>query len=157
MGATGDVMSRQDGLHNVLMTTEFQAALLTAVKASFGPLIEPEFLEELRRYVQKGRRNDSRSYAVGVEPPAAGVAGRVNILPRDESRVRAFIFNSVGGQTIFIGGRQVTVGGANDASGGIPILAGQGMWIDGTIGELWAVSSAAGQDVRVLDICGTLT
>ena len=149
------VEQRQDGLHNILTSEEFQAVLMAAVQSAFGPLVEPDFLEELRRFVQKGRRNDSRSYAVGVEPPAAGAVGRQCILPRDESRVRAFVFNN-GGQTVFLGGRQVTAGGVNDASGGIPLAAAQGMWIDGTVGELYAVSTQPGQDVRVLDLCGTL-
>lgn len=155
MSSTADALRLQDGLHNIVTSPDFQAALRGAVEKSFGPLIEPEFLEELRRYVQKARRNDSRSYAVGAEPPAAGVVGRVKILERDESRVRAFVFNN-GAQTIFVGGRQVTTGAANDPSGGIPIAINTGLWIDGTVGELWAVSSAAGQDVRVLDLCGTL-
>lgn len=144
-------LDQQDGLHNVVTTPEFQAALFGAIDRKFAPLTDPELLELLRRYISPAYRNDSRSYDVGAEPPAAGVTGRVRILERDPQRRRAFIFN-LGAQTVFIGGRQVTVGGLNDASGGIPILTNTGMWLEQDCGELWAVSSAAHQDVRVLEL-----
>jgi hypothetical protein len=147
------LLAAQTGLRNVLLTPEFQNALNTAVQATFGPIFTPDLVEQVRRFTAKGRRNDSRSYAVGPEPAAAGVAGRVRILERDEGRVEAIIYN-FGTVAIFIGGRQVTVGGPNDASGGVPILPNTGLVLDTTIGELWAVSTVAGQDVRVLDIIG---
>ena len=110
-------------------------------------------MESVRRFVTPGERNDTRSYSVGTEPPAAGDAGRVRILERDPSRVQAIIYN-LGAQTVFIGGRQVTVGGLNDPSGGIPIPTNTGLVLDHNVGELYAISGTTKQDVRVLDIAG---
>jgi len=110
-------------------------------------------MELLRRFLTKGRRNDSRSYSVGIEPPASGKTGRVKILERDEYRVDAIIYNA-GAAVIYIGGRQVTVGGLNDANGGIPIQSNTGLILDRNVGELWAVSGTDAQDVRILDIHG---
>src|SRR5579859_5689922 len=84
----------QDGLHNVVFTPDFQAALYGAIEKGFAPLKDPEFLELLRRFLSPAYRNDSRSYAVGVEPPANGIAGRVKILERDPQRRRALIYNN---------------------------------------------------------------
>ena len=143
--------SEQDGLHNVLTSPEFEAVLYGAIEKKFAPLIDPELVELLRRFLSPSYRNDSRSYDVGVEPPAAGVTGRVKILERDPQRRRAFVWNA-GAQTVFVGGRQVTVGGLNDPSGGIPIPINTGQWFELACGEMWAVSSAAHQDVRVLEL-----
>lgn len=144
---------QQDGQHDVVLSPEIQNAMAKAVAAYLGPLFEPDLLERIRRFVSKGDRNDTRSYSVGVEPPAAGAVGRVRILERDPSRVEAMIYN-FGAAVIFIGGRQVTVGGLNDPSGGIPIQPNTGLIIDQNIGELYAVSGTVGQDVRVLDVAG---
>ena len=142
-----------DGLHNVVTTPEFQAALFGAIEKTFAPLIDPELVELLRRYLSPAYRNDSRSYAVGVEPPASGIAGRVKILERDPQRRRAFVYNNgANASAIFIGGRQVTTGGPNDPNGGIPIPQNTGMWIEQDCGELFAVATVAGQDVRVLEL-----
>jgi hypothetical protein len=144
---------QKDGLHDIVVSPELQDALFKAVAAYLGPLFEPDLIESIRRYVVPGDRNDSRSYAVGTEPPAAGRPGRTRILEHDPSRTRAFVFNA-GAQTVFVGGRQVTTGALNDPNGGIPILTNTGMWFEDNVGELFAISGTTDMDVRVLDVAG---
>src|SRR5258708_33034422 len=97
--------AEQDGLHNVLRTPEFEALLYGAIEAKFAPLIDPELLELLRRFLSPSYRNDSRSDDVGAEPPAsAAVTGRVQILERDPQRRRALDWTN-GAHALLVGVR----------------------------------------------------
>lgn len=157
MGTTaGDLIRRQkDGQHDagVIINAPLVEAIAQAVAGYIGNLFEPGLLELLRRFLVKGDRNDARSYVVGVEPPASGVAGRVMVLNANPARVEAIIYNN-GTAPIYLGGRQVTVGGPNDPSGGIPVQPLTGFILSHNAGELYAVAGTAGQDVRVLETSG---
>ncbi len=150
-----DIFAQQDGLHAVIQTPAFTQALTRAIAAYFGPIFEPDIVEAIKRFVAKGRRNDSRSFSVGTDPPTASDAGRVKILERDEWRIQAIIYN-LGAATVYIGSRAVTPGGINDPNGGIPIATNTGFVLDSNVGELWAVSGTTKQDVRVLEVSGGL-
>lgn len=85
--ADADLLALQDGLHAIVQTPDGALLLARGITAlqTFGPLFEPDLVEAFQRFVAKGRRNDSRSYSVGVQP--------IKILERDESRIFALIFN----------------------------------------------------------------
>lgn len=90
--------------------------------------------------------------AIAVNVPSFG-AGNTN------AAVTAHGFQqvaAVAAPTVAVGGRQVTTGVANDPSAGIPIPVGSVLpfTLNDDIGELWAVASQAGVDVRVLDVAG---
>lgn len=146
-------LQASDGLHDVVMSPELQDALYKAVQSYIGALFEPDMVERARRFMSKGDRNESRSYSVGTEPPAAGATGRTRILEHEPDRIQAIIYN-LGAASVFVGGRQVTVGGVNDASGGIPIPPNTGLVLDQNVGELYAISGTTGMDVRVLAVYG---
>jgi hypothetical protein len=149
--ASGVDASQQDGLHNLIYTDAFRTALADAVASYVGSVVDNDLLSKLRRFLAKGDHNVPRAFSVGIEPGG----GRTKILERDPSRVEAIVFNN-GSATIFIGDRTVTTGVVNDPSGGIPIPPNTGLVLDNNVGELWAVSTVAAQDVRVLDIAGSL-
>jgi hypothetical protein len=150
-----DLLALQDGLHAIVQTPDGALVLSRglAMLSAFGPIFQPDLFEALRRFIQKGRRNDSRSYRVGIEPPAATRKGRVLVSERNESRIEVLIVNN-GSAPIYVGGRQVTVGGPDDPSGGVPIAPGTGLVFTNNIGEFWAVAGLDGQDVRVLEVFG---
>lgn len=140
---------RQDGLHNIITTDEFQAALFGAIERHFAPLFEPDLKEALRRYVNKGRRNTPHS--VNVHAVANG--GPTQLVDIDEERIELWIQNN-GIAPVSLGNKQVTVGGANDPNGGIVLAPGNMLIINNNIAEWWAVSATDGQDVRILDVAG---
>ncbi len=152
-----DLVGLQDALHNIVQTPDGALALSRglATLRIFGPLFQPDLIEALQRFLAKGRRNDSRSFAVDVAGPTG--KGPIKVLERDESRIRAYFYNA-GPQIIYIGGRQVTTGVQNDPSGGIPLPVNPVtpfVW-EGNIGEVWAVAITAISDLRVLDVSGGL-
>lgn len=156
MSLKRDVFAVQrGGMHDVVQTPEFQAALDQAVSNYIGANA-PGLLELLRRFLTPGDHNASRSFAVGTAaggPNVSGDSGRVQVLNRDPTRVQALVQNR-GTSSVFLGDRQVSVGSLNDGSGGIELLPQAILVFSDNRGELYAVSSVAGQDVRVLDNSG---
>ena len=151
-----DLLALQDGLHAIVQTPDGALLLARGVAAlqAFGPLFQPDIIEAFQRFIAKGRRNDSRSYAVDI---ATGKAP-TKILERDETRIRAYLYNR-GPNIIHIGGRQVTTApNVNDPNGGIPLPVNPAspFIFEGNVGELWAVAETAISDLRVLDVSGGL-
>lgn len=125
-------------------TKTYELPIPAGVLAGITPLVV-----EFTRPIPASGQNQ----AIVVNVPAAG-AGNAAVA------VTAHGFQqtpAVAAPTVYVGGRQVTVGsGPNDASGGIPIPPGLlvPFLLDNSVGELFAVASVAGVDVRVLDVAG---
>ena len=104
------------------------------------------FVEELERYVHK----DSNPLA----PFSVQVTGAIpqKLLERDDTRIYARILNN-GAQVVVIGTDKIdNAAGSSDA--GYPLAAGTFVELLYHCGEVWALSPAGSQDVRVIDLAG---
>lgn len=113
----------------------------------FGPVFRMGRLQALDRHLAKAHHSlPIRNFSVGTAP--------VQIAERDPSRIQLLIAN-LGTAIVYVGSdRRLTVGAPGDPEGGWPLFFGAAFAFDKTCTELWAVSSIAGQDVRVLDLSG---
>jgi hypothetical protein len=126
--------------------------LLQQCGAAFmGSLWRDGLQEATERFLAKGIRLPTKNAAVGLTA--------VQLAERDPARIELLIFN-LGTGTIYIGdSKQITVGGiagggGADPLGGYPLLTNSQIILDHVTSEVWAISAAATQDVRVLDLSG---
>lgn len=118
----------------------------SAFRRNFSRVLEPDQLIAFRRFISKGRRNGTFSLSVGLSA--------VQLVPFDANRIELIIYN-LGAATIYVGTpRKVTTGPIGDPNAGMPIASNTGMILDNNVGELWAISGSAAQDVRVWDVAG---
>lgn len=113
----------------------------------FGPRFRAGLLSSLDRFMAKAH------HALPVVNVAVGTVP-IQLVERDPARIRLLIAN-LGTSIVYIGSdRRLTTGGAGDPEGGWPVFANTIQTFDTVNTEVWAVSSVAGQDVRVLNLSG---
>jgi hypothetical protein len=113
----------------------------------FGPQFRYSVLPALDRWVAKAH------HALPVKNVSVGTSA-VQLAERDPARIQLLIAN-LGAAIVYIGSDgRLTVGAPGDQEGGWPIFANTIQVFDRVNTAVWAISSAAGQDVRVLDLSG---
>jgi hypothetical protein len=113
----------------------------------FGPVFRMGRLQAIDRHLAKAHHSlPIRNFAVGT--------AAIQIAERDPARIQLLVAN-LGTAIVYVGSdRRLTVGGPGDPEGGWPLFIGASFIFDKVNTELWAISSIAAQDVRVLDLSG---
>jgi hypothetical protein len=113
-----------------------------------APFFKPlNTLYEVRRFIAKARFNNSWSISVGTT--AQKVAGW------NRNRITLLFFNN-SGNIMYIGGVNVTTGTAGDPNAGFPMQSSTGLVVTDNVGEWYAVSGSASQDLRMLEMSAEL-
>lgn len=117
-----------------------------AVMRHFGPALDPDTREIIRRHYAPAQRLFNRSVAVGGAVPVLAVE-------KNPRRIGAALNNVSLAVTVYFGDRgDVVVGQLGEEGAGFPIPPG-GLFTFGKeyVGPLWLVASAAAE-VRVLEL-----
>lgn len=113
----------------------------------FGPDFRYGMWRSLDRFLAKSH------HALPVKNISVGTQA-LQLAERDPARIQLLIAN-LGTAIVYIGdSNRLTVGAPGDQEGGWPVFANTIQVFDRVNTAVWAISSAAGQDVRVLDLSG---
>ena len=112
----------------------------------FAPIFRPGFAEAAERSVAKQDTTAQPVSVVVAQVP-------VKLAERDTTRLELRIFN-LGANTIHVSGSDRVSGAAGDQDAGYPVLTNSELRLTKYVGEVWAVSAAGNNDVRVFDQAG---